>query len=172
MKVLIAEDERNILTPYKIILESRGHQVLTAEDGESCIQLYRSEFEKLPKDSPKPPFDVVLLDYRMPKKDGLQVAKEIFELVPDQRIVYVSAYVKTILVDSAKQLPNAIEMLQKPFELDVLVDVVEEKEVLEKLKEFGVGLKAENPNAHLPNHNELVKLLEALLEIEKKYVGA
>lgn len=168
MKVLIAEDESNILTPYKIILESRGHQVFTAEDGTSCMQIYKEELEKLPKDSKINPFDVVLLDYRMPKKDGLQVAKEIFDLVINQRIVFVSAYVKTVLIDSSSKLPNIVEMLQKPFELDVLVEVVEEQETLNHLKEFGIGIKGGTTN--FPSHNELVKLLESLLEMQRKYV--
>lgn len=167
MKVLIAEDEANILTPYKIILESKGHQVFTAEDGISCMKIYKEELEKLPKNSKFNPFDVVLLDYRMPKKDGLQVAKEIFELVLTQRIVFVSAYVKTILIDSTSSLPQVVEMLQKPFELDVLVDIVAEQDILNHLKEFGIGLKGKT--SHFPNHNELVKLLESLLEMQKKY---
>ena len=167
MKILISEDEHNILTPYKLILESRGHQVFTAEDGMICMQIYKEELEKLSKDSKINPFDVVLLDYRMPKKDGLQVAKEIFDLVINQRIVFVSAYVKTILIDSSNKLPNIVEMLQKPFELDVLVEVVEEQEILNHLKEFGIGIKG--GIITFPNHNELVELLESLLEIQKKY---
>ena len=168
MKILIAEDERSILTPYKIILESRGHQVSTAEDGMMCMQIYKEALEKLPKDTQDTPFDVVLLDYKMPKKDGLQVAKEIFELVINQRIVFVSAYVRTVLIDSSNKLPAVVEMLQKPFELNVLIEVVEEQETLNHLKEFGIGIKG--GTAKFPNHNELVKLLESLLEIQRKYV--
>lgn len=167
MKILIAEDEHNILTPYKIILESRGHQVFTAEDGMMCMQVYKEALEKLPKDAKNAPFDVVLLDYRMPKKDGIQVAKEIFDLVINQRIVFVSAYVRTVLIDSANKLPTIVEMLQKPFELDVLVEIVEEQETLNHLKEFGIGIKGKLVN--FPNHNELVKLLESLLEMQTKY---
>jgi CheY-like chemotaxis protein len=36
------------------------------------------------------PFDVVVLDYRMPKKDGTEVAKEILDLNPNQRIIFES----------------------------------------------------------------------------------
>ena len=43
-----------------------------------------------------PPFDAVILDYRMPRKDGLEVAKEILELNPRQRIIFASAYVKKL----------------------------------------------------------------------------
>ncbi|MDQ3967915.1 MAG: hypothetical protein M3275_05910 [Thermoproteota archaeon] len=37
---------------------------------------------------------VVILDYKMPKKDGLRVAKEILDMNPEQRIIFASAYVE------------------------------------------------------------------------------
>ena len=40
------------------------------------------------------PFDVVVLDYKMPGKDGMEVAKEILTINPDQRIIFASAYVR------------------------------------------------------------------------------
>ena len=74
-----------------------------------------------------PPFDAVILDYRMPKKDGLEAAKEILELNPRQRIVFASAYVKETLEDSVKQLKQVVELMQKPFEADTLADTIEDK---------------------------------------------
>ncbi len=169
MKILIAEDEKNILGPYKIILESRHHEVVTSEDGEKCIQIYRQEFDKLKNSNTiAPPFDVVILDYKMPKKDGLEVAKEIFDLVPDQRIVFASAYIKNILVNSTEKLKQATEMLQKPFSLDTLVDKVEDKEIFEQLETFGICIPESQKKS--PSHKQLVKLLETLLEVEKKYL--
>jgi CheY-like chemotaxis protein len=168
MKILIAEDEKNILVPYKIILESRNHEVHTVEDGEKCIQIYRQEFDKLNNsDKNIHPFDIVILDYKMPKKDGLEVAKEIFELVPDQRIVFASAYIKNILVNSTEKLKQATEMLQKPFSLDTLVDKVEDKELFAQLEAYGICMP--NPKKQ-PTHRQLIKILEELLEVEKKYI--
>ncbi len=45
----------------------------------------------------------MILDYKMPKKDGLQVAKDILELKPDQRIIFASAYLEEALEDSIKR---------------------------------------------------------------------
>jgi DNA-binding response OmpR family regulator len=84
MKVLIAEDEPEIWKPYKIALESRKHKVVIAEDGEECLREYKKELSRKQKDGTEyllsttaTPFDAVVLDYRMPKKDGMEVAKEI-----------------------------------------------------------------------------------------------
>ena len=80
------------------------------------------------------PFDVVILDYRIPGKDGLHVAKEILELNPEQRIIFASAYVKETLEDSVKKLGTVVELIQKPFDADVLVDTIEDKEAQEGVK--------------------------------------
>jgi CheY-like chemotaxis protein len=48
------------------------------------------------------PFDAVVLDYRMPKKDGLEVAKEILKMYPEQRIIFASAYIKESLEGAIK----------------------------------------------------------------------
>jgi len=61
----------------------------------------------------------------MPKRDGIEVAKEILSLNPKQRIIFASAYVKGTLVDSMKQLQQVVELIHKPFTLDVLVNVIE-----------------------------------------------
>jgi CheY-like chemotaxis protein len=74
------------------------------------------------------PFDVVILDYKMPKKDGLQVAKEILDMNPEQRIIFASAYVQETLVESVKELKKVVELMQKPFSMSALIDTVENKE--------------------------------------------
>src|SRR2546426_4166067 len=106
MKILIAEDEKDVLAAYRVALAAAGHEVIVTENGEDCINLYRQYFEQFKRDSnldrtPKQraPFDAVLLDYRMPKKDGMEVAKEVLELYPRQRIIFASAYVKETLLD-------------------------------------------------------------------------
>ena len=78
MKLLIAEDESDLRDKYKEFLEQNNHQVITTKDGEECVTVFTSENKKwLSKkddtDSDSP-FDVVILDYQMPKKDGLEVA--------------------------------------------------------------------------------------------------
>jgi len=70
----------------------------------------------------------------MPKKDGLQVAKDILEINPDQRIIFASAYVKETLSESVKELKRVVEMMQKPFSVSSLSDTVENTEAYGGLK--------------------------------------
>src|SRR6185436_18607758 len=97
MKILIAEDEEAISMQYQIMLEERGHETTVTNNGEECMTAYRSALGSTSASDDDqmgefyPPFDIVILDYRMPKKDGLAAAIEIFELCPSQRIMFASA---------------------------------------------------------------------------------
>src|SRR5919198_5423277 len=124
MKVLIAEDEQAISMQYQIMLEDRGHEVTITNDGEECMNVYRTALGSAATDhenndesianleSPSilPPFDVVILDYKMPKKDGLVSAMEILELCPSQRIMFASAYTVETLVEAVKNLHRIVEL--------------------------------------------------------------
>jgi CheY-like chemotaxis protein len=50
------------------------------------------------------PFDAVVLDYKMPKINGMEVAKEMLTVNAHQRIIFASAYVQDTLVYSVHQL--------------------------------------------------------------------
>ncbi len=71
----------------------------------------------------------------------MQVAKRLLATNPSQRIIFASPYVNETLVDSAKQLRQTVELLQKPFELDTLVDLLEDKGIYEELKKLSVSIK-------------------------------
>src|SRR5437016_10613468 len=120
MEILVAEDESQIAELYRIALEDRNHKVTIAADGEAAMSTYMQALnagsgpakeEKLRNGTF--PFDVIVLDYRMPKKDGLAVAKEVLAINPHQRIIFASAYVRETLMDSVKNLQQIVELLQK-----------------------------------------------------------
>jgi CheY-like chemotaxis protein len=158
MRILIAEDESDISHTYRVALESRNHDVNVADDGVRCIQIYREELAKrqasIDKDknnnsnsqnfrpTAASPFDVVVLDYKMPRKDGMEVAKEILAINPDQRIIFASAYVEETLEHSVKQLKRVVELLQKPFQMQAFIDTIEDKQVYEELKKMMINIRA------------------------------
>jgi CheY-like chemotaxis protein len=147
MRILIAEDDLDISTLYKKTFEKRKHSVVLTFNGENCLQDYidtfRSNSSKHKKSGGKSGsadvpnssiYDVVILDYKMPGMNGMEVAKKILAVNPHQRIIFASAYMKETLQESVKQLKQVVELMQKPFYLRQLVDTIEDKQVYEELK--------------------------------------
>jgi two-component system, chemotaxis family, chemotaxis protein CheY len=156
MKILVAEDEEGIAMTYEIALRARGHEVTITINGRLCLQEYQLQHSSSP-------FDVVILDYRMPEMDGYDAAKRILEINPDQRIVFASAYGKETLEAMIKKIGVVAEILQKPFELDTLVDTIEDRFIYSQLQSLKVSvgdLKTWNPS-----HQQLSFLLDALLRL-------
>lgn len=107
MEILIAEDDEDNAFAYREALKERKHFVTITNNGQDCVNAYKKGLGRLAKGgreststNPPLPFDVVILDYMMPKKDGLQVAKEIFSVRPKQRVIFASAYIKDTVEES------------------------------------------------------------------------
>jgi len=115
LKILVAEDEPDILTFYKMLLEYVGHQVVATKDGEECLAAYREHHNAGGR------FGLVILDYRMPGKNGLEVAKEIIKIVPSQTLLMVTAYSGVL---DMKDKPVDMKILPKPFDADQLIEIV------------------------------------------------
>ncbi len=122
MRILVAEDSESFALLYKTALEKRGHSVTIAKDGNDCIYKYTDAQHNLGND--QPPFDLVILDHKMPRMQGTEVAKEILELNPNQRILFVTGYVKEMM-NGVKAIGKKIELLQKPFPTLAMIRQVE-----------------------------------------------
>lgn len=171
MKILVAEDEVSIATQYRAVLEENKHTVHVTHDGNACLQAYYDELDKVAQDKSagrarrKAPYDAVILDYRMPNKDGMEVAREILAIEPKQRILFASAYVVDTLVESVKNLQQVVELLQKPFDLYEFVDLLEDKQIWRGLEKLNVRVKeVKDLN---PSHNEIRDLLDGLRKLQK-----
>ncbi len=80
--ILCVDDEVTGLSVRKMLLESQGYRILTAENGPDALVLFSSEDPEL-----------VVLDYSMPGMNGDVVAERMKELRPDLPIILLSAYV-------------------------------------------------------------------------------
>lgn len=167
-RILIAEDDEDTALTYKMALKDAGYEAKIVDNGEDCAKIYLEKFQefrllKSKKTAVHPydqPFEVVILDYRMPRMDGLQVAKEILTINPRQRIIFASAYVKETLKDSVKGLKQVVELLQKPFSSQILVDMIRDKQVYKQLKRYKVDTKMLQ-KAEL-THEQLMELLNIM----------
>ena len=100
-RILIADDEPIIRTDLKELLEELGYEVVAeARDGLEALDL----IEKV-----KP--DVVILDIKMPKLDGIRVAGEISDRFP---VIILTAYTDRHLIEKAKD-SGVMAYLSKPF---------------------------------------------------------
>ena len=123
LKILIAEDEPELLRTYKILLEHEGHQIVTTSNGEECMEVYKAELAKVTKN--KPPYDLVLLDYRMPKKNGVEVAREILNLFPTQKLLMVTAY--SGVLDLSDDKLKKMKVMSKPFDFVELFGTISQE---------------------------------------------
>ena len=119
MKLLIAEDDR----------------VVSTDNGEDCLTIYRQEFGNFAsrigstasnnRQQQQQAFDTVILDYKMSKINGIEVAKEIIKINPKQRIIISSAHSRQFLFHSKKSMEKPVEFVQKPFDLQTFIDTLE-----------------------------------------------
>jgi CheY-like chemotaxis protein len=167
MRILVAEDEEDIRTVYHNALTEREHEVVITSNGEECLEVYLSRTPEHYDGEASQYFDVVILDYKMPKKDGLQVAKEILEINSEQRIIFASAYVMETLTESVKELRRVVELVQKPFSMSVLIDTVENKEAYEGLKILMRSSRDVIEDLDNPTIDQLNQVFEGLRKVQK-----
>ena len=115
-KVLIVDDEENVRFLYEQELIDEGYQTVLARDGKECLEKVASE---------KP--DVVLLDIRMPRMDGLEAIGKIIELNKNIPIIINSAY-STYKDDFMSWAADAYVV--KSYDLDTLKTTI--RDVLPK----------------------------------------
>lgn len=137
MMILVAEDSQAYALLYQKIFESRGHTVVITNDGLECLTAYANEV-KARKNEQVNPYDAVILDYEMPKKNGFETAKEILGMTPNQKILFITAFGDEVLTKMDFKGPN-IGLIQKPFNS---VDLINKVEGLLQLDE---GIKYQSP---------------------------
>jgi len=125
MKILVAEDSRSVALVYKKTLEKRGHMVIITENGLKCLYQYTDDFKLRGDDKKKTSlYDLVILDHKMPRMAGTDVAKEIIEMNPKQRILFVTGHVKDMM-KGVRKIGEKIELMQKPFRISAMISQVE-----------------------------------------------
>ncbi len=163
------EDDPEIASLYSQVLNNRGHEVTITRLGEDCLQIYADRLQELYTKKPDltegQQFNVVILDYRMPDRNGLEVAKEILTINPHQRIMLASAYLEHALIDSIKELSVPIEVLEKPISNKRLVDIIEDTETYDELKKLHLDI--EPFEKACLSHELLKKILDILRKKDK-----
>lgn len=122
-KILVAEDHDTISETYKLMLEAEDYEITVTANGDECIRKFDECLRTTPQNSISP-YDLVILDYHLPGKDGIDIARYILSVAPLQRILFASSYPADVIKKSAASLPYSVELMIKPFDLNDLVDIV------------------------------------------------
>ena len=112
-KILIADDEPNILISLEYLMKREGYEVLVAHDGQEALDRVISEQPAL-----------VLLDVMMPKKDGFALAADIRAMNIEVPIIFLTA--KSMKEDILQGFKlGADDYLSKPFSMEELLYRIE-----------------------------------------------
>jgi DNA-binding NtrC family response regulator len=118
VKILIVDDEENIRFLYEQELLDEGYEIILARDGKECLEMVKQQAP-----------DLIILDIRMPRMDGLEAIGKIIEINKDIPIIINSAY-PTYKDDFMSWAADAYVV--KSYDLDSLKITI--RDVLEKKK--------------------------------------
>ncbi|HTI98691.1 MAG TPA: response regulator [Dongiaceae bacterium] len=107
-RVLVVDDEPLVCDAVRMLLTIDGYEVETAADGEQALEKYLAA-----------PFDLVLVDFEMPRMKGDQLAIAIKSRNPRQPILMLTAHGE-MLRSSARPLAGVDLIVDKPFQLRIL----------------------------------------------------
>ena len=135
-KVLVVDDEPDMLRACRRILENKSYEVRTAADGPPALELLRQE-----------PVDVLVLDLRLPSMDGLAVMQEALQLNPDMAVLMITAHAT---LDTAVQAvrDGAFDFIPKPFSMEQFEVAVERSLNYRQLVEQNRQLQRELCGTH------------------------
>jgi len=115
-KILVVDDEPEIVKLVAKLMESRGHQVVIARDGQEALEVAEREQPNL-----------IVLDLNLPKVDGFEVCRRLKTGAATRTIPIVMLTASFVTVDDATRGigSGADEYVVKPFLREVLIHNVE-----------------------------------------------
>ncbi len=112
-KILIVDDEMSVRKSLEEWFREDGFQVVTAEDGEAAL-----------RQMPQGPYDIIVVDLKMPGMDGITLQKRVREIDRDAAIIILTAYASVETAVEALKL-GAFDYITKPVDPDDLSHVVQ-----------------------------------------------
>lgn len=137
-RILVIDDEKEVCDIFKKALNHEGYEVFTAVDGLSGLEIMKDK---------KP--DIILLDLRMPKMDGIEVLQRIKKIDKNTVVIIITGYGSMDSARIALKL-GAFDYITKPIDLDYVMAVIKDglKMTLQaiademKVKEIGKSFRS------------------------------
>ena len=137
--VFIVDDDVDFAESMSLMLEGKDCEVKVAYSGEDAISKFRDQ-----------DFDITFMDVRMPGKNGVESFLEIRKFKPNARVVMMTAYSVSQLLDEAIE-NGAWGVLHKPFDMGHV------REMLNKIKPYGILIADDDPDFV----NSILEMMEA-----------
>ncbi len=112
-KVLVVDDQIGMLETFTDILEDKGFNVVTADDGFAAIERVKEQS-----------FDIIFMDIKMPGINGVQTFREIKKINPKIAVVMMTAYSVEDLIEEAIA-EGAYTVVYKPFDINKVIQTIE-----------------------------------------------
>jgi len=116
-RILVVEDEPDLLELYHGVLEAEGYRVMAAANGEEGLAVFRQFYP-----------DLVFTDIIMPKTNGIEMVQVIRQEKPDTKIVYITGFlgVEELRRRISDELNRfGYRLLSKPFKISQMLDEIE-----------------------------------------------
>lgn len=113
-KILIVDDDPQLRNSFEKLLAGEGHSVKGASNGETGLEIFRSD-----------PPDLVILDVRLPGMNGLETFKAIHKIEPKLPVIIMTAYGTTETAIEATKL-GAYDYVLKPFKIPDMLALIDQ----------------------------------------------
>ena len=112
--ILLVEDEFSLVRLYELVLTTFGHKIMAvANNGEEAVQKYKNLLHKP---------DIIIMDHRMPIKNGIDATEEILEINKDAKIIFASADKEA---REKAEMMGVLSFKTKPFSNEKLLRNIE-----------------------------------------------
>jgi DNA-binding NtrC family response regulator len=113
-KILLVDDDAELCEEMKEILQSEGYSVETSSDGKRAESLIKNNI-----------YDVVILDFKMPGLNGVDILKEVKETRPTTKVFIITGkpFIEKYL-EEEKLTDFVAGYMNKPFEVEKLIEKI------------------------------------------------
>jgi len=96
------------------LLETHGYKVTSVFEGDKAVEIYEQIQQNI---------DLVILDYDLPEKDGLTIAKEFKRMNPDVKIILTSGFIEPEIKQQMDRLSNLF-FIEKPYDPEKILEQI------------------------------------------------
>ncbi|MFT8310968.1 MAG: response regulator [Sporolactobacillus sp.] len=114
-EIMVVDDQPGIRMLLREVFKQTDYQIVTAANGEQALELLKKEDLQL-----------VLLDMKIPRMNGLEILHKIKDLKPEVKVIIMTAYGENTMVQEALR-SGAVAHFTKPFDLHELIATVEKE---------------------------------------------